>query len=624
MTNAESPAATPVVPIPPPSTDHVAQLPLHDWGFDNCPAIPYWADYVGDPDFEQIVNTVQLLQQRANVEGLPAYCGLDTDYTIGGLTLPAYTFLYGTALPKECKASPGVDAPQATLLPLEDAGQYTLAWTTYEDVYKDSQDLVKPFAAALKNDTAADDAFWPAIAYFGLPLNLLVVEKLDTDGFDELTTRFGDDWADDEIRGLQADGLLYAIDLTVLESVGSFTAPDRSVRFVPATYTLLKQHPTSKQLTPFQIQAWTKGVSPTTYVKGDKAWLWALQAAKASITVWGIWLGHVYHWHTVTAAMQMTMHNNLSPNHKLWPLLRPQSQSLINFQYVLLTLLFGKITPPTPVGTYKSLLELLDTFANTGPKGRREFFDDDPVNELKARRLDAKDFKAKVNGKETDWAAYPLVGYLLEIWGATNEFVKAVVDDVYKRDDQVANDGELQKWMAASGDPSIGNIRGLPDVKTRAKLVEVLTSLLYRVNVHGAGSLSPSVNPALAFVANFPPCLQSADFPKRTDKPDLLKILPHTGTIGQMATFVFIFAFSSPYASLIPGGDVNLDPWFPPAQQACNDALVTFRERIKAFVDTYVADWNAELGRLAKRPPGSPAPGYADDQYPQWPSSIEI
>ena len=60
----------------------------------------------------------------------------------------------------------------------------------------------------------------------------------------------------------------------------------------------------------------------------DKAWLYALQAAKTSITVWGIWLGHVYHWHIVTAAMQMTMYNHLPAGHPLWPLLiRSRSSS---------------------------------------------------------------------------------------------------------------------------------------------------------------------------------------------------------------------------------------------------------------------------------------------------------
>jgi Lipoxygenase len=612
MTNAETEAANPVVPIPPPSTDHVAQLPVQEWGFVNCPAIPYWADEVGDPDFEQIGNTIDLLKQRA-AQGASAYAGLDTDYTIGGQTLPASAFLYGPP-------------PAATKLQLDDPSQFTLAWTTYQDVYEDSQDLVGPFSDTLQETKKKDanDTLWPAIAQFGLPLNLLVLEKVDSDRFSQLTKEFGDAWADEEVRDLLAADGLYAIDMSILESVGSSPAPDGSVRFAPATITYLKQDPTSKALTPVSIQVWTKGVSPQNYVRSDKAWLWALQAAKTSITVWGIWLGHVYHWHTVTAAMQMTMYNTLPADHRLSPLLRRQSQSVINFNYVLLTLLWGKITPPTPVGGYMSLLKLLDTFAETGPKGKRGFFDDDPANELKARRLDAKDFKAKVNGKEKDWAAYPLVGYLLEIWGATNEFVKAVVDDIYKTDDQVANDGDLQKWIAASGDPSQGNIRGLPDVKRRAKLVEVLTSLLYRVNVHGAASLNPSVNPALAFVANFPPCLQSTDIPKRSDQPDLLKVLPHTGTIGQMTTFVFTFAYSPPYASLIPGGGIDLDPWFPPSQQQCNGYLVTFRERIRDFVDQYVDDWNAELGRLAKRPPGSLPPAYAENQYQQWPSSIEI
>jgi hypothetical protein len=605
---------TQVFPIPPAGTDTVMHLPLHDWGFDNCPAIPYWADYAGDPAFDQIANTVQLLGQRADPQGLPAYCGLNTEYTIGDQTLPAYTFLYGTTFPEGCKADPGPNVPSATTLPLEDPSQFTLSWTTFKDVYKDSQYLVTPFADSVLKDVAADEAFWPTIAQFGLPLNPLVLEKVSSDGFDELTKRFGDGWADDEIRALQADGLLYAIDTTILESVKPHQMPDGSVRFVPATHTLLKQHPTSKKLTPVQIRVWTDGVSPVTYVKGDKAWLWALQAAKASITVWGIWLGHVYHWHTVTAAMQMTMHNSLPSTHQLWSLLRPQSQSLINFQYVLVSLLWNKITPPTPVDGYRSLLALLDKFAEP-----RTFFDDDPHEELKARGLDVADFRVK--GK--DWAAYPVVGYMLEIWDATSEFVKKVVPAMYTTDLEVKNDPGLKTWIAQSLDSSQGNIKGLSALNTRADLEKLLTSLLYRVNVHGAASLAPSVNPALAFVANFPPCLQSTDIPARTDQPDLLKVLPHTGTIGGMTTFFFTFAYSPPYASLLPGGDVDLDPWFPPQLQQCNGYLVTFRKRIKAFVDQYTSDWNAELARLAKRPPGSP-PAYSKLQYSQWPSSIEI
>ena len=30
----------------------LGHLPLQEWGFDNCPAIPFWADANGDPDLE--------------------------------------------------------------------------------------------------------------------------------------------------------------------------------------------------------------------------------------------------------------------------------------------------------------------------------------------------------------------------------------------------------------------------------------------------------------------------------------------------------------------------------------------------------------------------------------------
>jgi hypothetical protein len=615
MTNPQTSEGTPVGPIPPDPSDHVAKLPVSEWGFANCPAIPYWADYVGDPDLVQIENTVALLKQRA-AQGAPAYCGLDTVYTIGGQTRYAYTFLYGEPLPPECGFADVAPAPSAkpTELPLDGPSQFTLAWTTYQDVYKHSQDLVEPFADTLTIQKNAEESFWWVISNFGLPLNLLVVEKVDSGRFKELVKEFGDGWVDKEVRDLLAAGLLYAIDMSILEPVGSSSAPDGSLRFVPATLTLLKQDPKSKQLVPVSIRVWTKGVSPRVYRTGDNAWLWALQAAKTSITVWGIWLGHVYHWHTVTAAMQMTMYNSLPVDHPLSPLLRAQSESLINFNYVLLTLLWGQITPPTPVDGYMSLLGLLDEFAD-----KRGFFDDDPRSELKARRLDRKDFTVT-----KDWDAYPIVGYMCEIWKHTEEFVKAVVEVLYPNDNDVANDTSLQEWIAASGDSSQGNVRGLGEVETRASLIEVLTSLLYRVNVHGAAGLAPSVNPVLAFVANFPPCLQSDEIPEPTDQPNLLEALPHTGAIGGMTTFVFTFAYSPPYVSLIPGGGVNLNPWFPPAQQKCNPALITFRERIGKFIDQYVTDWNVTLGRLAGRPPGSPPPAYAEHQCQQWARSIEI
>ena len=91
-------------------------------------------------------------------------------------------------------------------------------------------------------------------------------------------------------------------------------------RFTPSTITLLKQDP-DKTITPVAIRvAGYEDADTTVYTREDatdSAWLYALQAAKTSVTVYRIWLGHVYHWHIVTAAMQATMYNTLPTEHLL-------------------------------------------------------------------------------------------------------------------------------------------------------------------------------------------------------------------------------------------------------------------------------------------------------------------
>ena len=360
------------------------------------------------------------------------------------------------------------------------------------------------------------------------------------------------------------------------------------------------------------------------YPSTDKAWLYALQAAKTSITVWGIWLGHVYQWHIPTAAMQMTMYNALPAGHPLWKLLAPQSDWLIDFDYVLLQVdgVFDEISPPTPVAGPMALLALLDRYA-----ADREFFDLDPLRELKAQNIDAKDFTVQ---KGKDWDAYPVAGYLIDIWKICQGFVKVVVNELYKSDSAVEKDPGLKAWIDASKDPNNGNVK-LPDITTRPLLVELLTSLLYRVTAHGAGSLTSVVNPTLAFMSNFPPCLQSTDMPQPTvelSDADLLKRMPYTGTMGTMATFYFTFAYSEPYTPAIPLGGDNLNPYWPvpgtPADDACNAALFKYRANIRGFVKHYTNKWNEELARIAGVPTG-PVPSYAEKlQVEQWPRSIEI
>ena len=69
---------------------------------------------------------------------------------------------------------------------------------------------------------------------------------------------------------------------------------------------VLVQDATTKRLTPELIRVAGGANQPKVFARRGattpSAWLYALQAAKVSITVYGVWLGHVYQWHIVTAA----------------------------------------------------------------------------------------------------------------------------------------------------------------------------------------------------------------------------------------------------------------------------------------------------------------------------------
>ena len=132
----------------------------------------------------------------------------------------------------------------------------------------------------------------------------------------------------------------------------------------------------------------------------------------------------------------------------------------------------------------------------------------------------------------------------------------------------------------------------------RSALTRVLASLVYRVTAHGIARLVHIANPALTFVANFPPCLQSEhipSYPHDVSTQELLGYLPHTGTIGEMLAFYFAFSFSKPYVPLIPPGPNGEDRelyFGDNPDDPCNVALRRFRREMKAFMgDANVGQW---------------------------------
>jgi hypothetical protein len=410
-------------------------------------------------------------------------------------------------------------------------------------------------------------------------------------------------------------GELYVIDMTFF---ANFTANivNSAPRFTPGTLTLLARDPVARTIAPFAIRVSDARGASVLYGDGDPAWLYALQAAKTSITVWGIWLGHVYHWHIVTAAMQMTMFWYLPSRHPVRQVFGRQSDYLIGFDQFLL--LDWSIAPPTSVTTSRQFLAMLDVFARG-----RNFFDDDPDTTLERLGLRQEDFTSGGDG----WNEYPVGRYLLTLFAAAGHYVGTVVEAFYPDDASVAADEALQEWIAASRAPGGGNVRGLPAMSSRDALKRVLTSLIYRVTAHGAARLEQAVNPVISFVPNFPPCLQDAGIPTastpfvfKTDGRSppgtmgLSGFLPATGTVGELATFAFTFTYSAPYTPFIPLAGIDRDlPFVAKSGKSgtntvCNQALVRFRTDVQSFMSLYAADAKVL---------GPPA------QLNQWPLNIE-
>ncbi len=585
----------------------IPHLPLQS-AFPNLPAIPL--------DVAGMLETIPRLTIRSQ-QVLQAKQSLTTEFTIQGATRPGYAFLFGntatavatdaqralervlrqkpetvmrdlfeTPLRNRAQPFPGASMAATGKPPsLEHPEQFSIAWTTFPDVYGAGLASLPAWASSLTDADAATEQFWPTIAQHGFGYNLIIPEKVRPARAAALRRTFRAAWTR-EIQRSAAAGNLYVIDMSRFEALQPHTTQG-APRFTPSTVTLLTRSPRTKALTPVAILvSGYRGAGRQLFTRAtatDGAWLYALQAAKASISVFGVWLGHVYHWHIVTAAMQMTMFNTFPADHPIYQLLAPQSQFAIAFDDLLLVL-WSQIAPPTSLASGGEFLALANDYA-----AGRSFFDDDPRATLKKLGLVQADFT-----RRAPWDQYPVVQRLLAMWDLVATYVNSYVGATYRSDASVAGDRYLQAWIATSSASDQGNIRGLPRMNSRAALRSVLTSLLYRISVHGISRLNSTANPALTFTANFPHCLQRTDIPRpsaRLSTRALLSYLPNTETIGEAVNFYFTFVFSTPYEPFIPLGGVDTGLFFPGgARDVRNRALMQFRTGLAAFIDDYQPD----------------------------------
>jgi len=601
----------------------IHRLPLHSLGYPNIPAVPFV--------LTEIPDTLLRLSKRAYAT-TQAKSGLNNTYKIEGFDANGYSYLYGRE--KDVHAEQEMDRQQLkadletailenelrpgkvrsrlednthpltaqaeepiTLLSLTAPEQFAMSWTTFNAVYEDAEPQLAKYAATLTDPEVATREFWPTIAQHGFAYNLLILQKVNAESAADFKAAFGEEWTAD-IEELLERQLLYAIDLRFYEILQPQTVKGNP-RFTPATLTLLAQEPSTKALQPLKVivsgyqgtqkQIYTFGVATT------GAWLYALQAAKTSITLYGIWTGHVWHWHIVSAALLMTLNNEVEETHPLRQFMAPQSSFLLPFNDVLL-LLWKGIAPPTSVSSATEFIAMTDAFARG-----RAYFDDDPDVTLGKFGILKSDFS-----ENSDWDQFLIAGQMLQLWQATGDYVSAFVNHTWANDAAVVADKQLQAWLAASTNPEEGNVTGLPALDSRVNLIRTLQSLVFRLTAHGSARLNHSANPVLSFVPNFPPCLQLTDIPPANadiNTEALLRYLPKTGTIGEMMTFYFTFAFSAPYVPFLPLAGNNTELIFgDDPTEPRNAALIAFREYIHDFITGYDA----------------PTP-----QYYQWPRNIE-
>lgn len=579
----------------------INKLPLRDFGLLNIPAVPYLLT-----SSEPLLTLFRLAIRSFQIE--QAKDGLSNIYNIAGQTAPANQFLFGSSasddLARETAELEGIltkglagfqeailrkqasfgggsttSATSLTGLSLDKPDEFSISWTNFNGVYQGAQPFLATWSDTLVSLDTADQQFWPTVANYGAAYNLIILQAVTNSRANSLKKTFAEAWDAHQMDSLQSDGRLYVIDMSILEDLQPATV-DGFERFTPSTVTILEQNATTKALTPLAVTV-TGGRQSHTYSRARTpgTWLYALQAAKVSITVYGIWLGHVYHWHIVTAALVMTMANTLAADHPVSQLVAPQSNYIIGFNEVLL-LLWDFVAPPTSIDSPFQFLQLCDRFAKD-----RKFFDDNPRVALANGGIDQAAFT-----KDVPWDLYPVVRHLLAIWDATETFVDIFVETTYADDAAVAMDAQLQSWISASANPNDGNIAGLPPMNNKSALRAVLTSFLYRLTAHGISRLNNSANPALTFTANYPPCLQDSQLPSpqtQLDTPALLAFLPKTGTIGKMVNFYFTFVFSPPYVPFIPSAGVDSNLFFPNGlNDPRNIALVARRNALISFIET--------------------------------------
>lgn len=313
---------------------------------------------------------------------------------------------------------------------------------------------------------------------------------------------------DTTLEGELQAGRLYICDYAILEGLDT-----ADVCYQCAPICLFHQSPDGSLL-PLAIQLGQSPLDGPIFTPEDPPWLWLavrtyVQSADAAHHELH---SHLLRTHLVAETIYVCARRQLSERHPLMELLAPHFQDTVAINHAVRTRLLVPRGPlaETMAGGLDGSLELL----------KRAFgeyrFDRFGLHEDLERRGVAE------RGEDGEFL---LEGYhyrddALALHEEIDQWVRRVLGEFYRSDDDVRDDHELQAWTAELNDPERGNLRGLPGdgrMNTREELQRLLSQVLFTATAaHGA--VSNGQYEHLGHVPNVPRALHR---PPPTTKDEL-------------------------------------------------------------------------------------------------------
>ena len=267
-----------------------------------------------------------------------------------------------------------------------------------------------------------------------------------------------------------------------------------------------------QRLLPIAIQLGQSPADGPVFTPENDFWLWQtvktyVQSADAQYQEI---ISHLLRTHLVMETIAVSTHRQLAVGHPLHKLLIPHLRFTMAINHAARHGLLaegGPIDRVFAMGVHGGM-ELL---ASKWKDPQWTFADYDLENDLKTRGVANND----------DLPNYFYRDDARKLHAAIGEFVSAIVSSFYFKDDDVAEDFELQAWRSEIADPEEGNIRGFPtSLNTITSLIELLTTIIFTAS-GGHSSTNNGQYDMYGYIPNAPGEMKSpppADLQPRTEQ----------------------------------------------------------------------------------------------------------